>query len=290
MKCLREPLLHFVLLGAAMFVIFGLVSEDRGRRPGHIIVNQGTIDNLAAAFARTWRRPPAEQELEGLIQDYIREEVLYREALALSLDRDDTIIRRRLRQKMEFIAEDVTTLSEPTDEELHAYLQAHPEAFAIEPRFTFQQVYLDSRRRGTHLARDVDRLLAELQQLGDKANLAALGDAFLLPHHFESLSATEARKAFGDSFVAGLSTLTPGQWQGPVPSGYGVHLVTVSERTPARIPELAEVRDAVRREWANARRVEANETFFRSLLQRYTVTIEHPQPAGGEKNVAEVRR
>jgi hypothetical protein len=289
MKCLREPLLHFVLLGAAMFVIFGLVSEDRGRRPGHIVVTQGTIDNLAAAFARTWRRPPAEQELEGLIQDYMREEVLYREALALSLDRDDTLIRR-LRQKMEFIAEDVTTLSEPTDEELHAYLQAHPEAFAVEPRFTFRQVYLDSRRRGTHLARDVDRLLAELQQLGDKANLAALGDAFLLPHHFESLSATEARKAFGDSFVAGLSTLTPGQWQGPVPSGYGVHLVYVSERTPARIPELAEVRDAVRREWANARRVEANETFFRSLLQRYTVTIEHPQPAGGEKNVAEVRR
>jgi hypothetical protein len=290
MKCLREPLVHFLLLGAAMFVISGLVSEDRGGKPGHILVTQGTIDNLVATFTRTWHRPPADQELEGLIQDYIREEVLYREALALGLDRDDTIIRRRLRQKLEFIFEDVAAPAEPRDEDLHAYLQAHPEVFAVEPRFTFQQVYLDSRRRDTHLARDVDRLLAELQQLGDQANLAALGDAFLLPHQFDSLSATEVRKTFGDTFVAGLSTLTPGQWQGPVPSGYGVHLVAVSERTPVRLPELAEVREAVRREWANARRLEAHETFVRSLLQRYTVTIEHPQPAGGEKNVAEVRR
>jgi hypothetical protein len=290
MKFLREPLVHFLLLGAAMFVIYGLVSEEGGGKPGDIIVTQGTIDNLAAAFARTWHRPPADQELEGLIQDYIREEVLYREALALGLDRDDTIIRRRLRQKLEFIFEDVAAQAEPRDEDLHAYLQAHPEAFAIEPRFTFQQVYLDSRRRGPHLTRDVDRLLAELQQLDDNANLAALGDAFLLPHHFERLSATEARKTFGDTFVAGLSTLMPGQWQGPVPSGYGVHLVAVSERTPARIPELAEVREAVRREWAHARRLEANETFVRSLLQRYTVTIKPPQPAGGEKKMAEVRR
>jgi hypothetical protein len=290
MKFLREPLVHFLLLGAAMFVISGLVSEDHGGRPGHIIVTQGTIDNLAATFARTWQRPPADQELEGLIRDYIREEVLYREALALGLDRDDTIIRRRLRLKLEFVSEDVAAQAEPRDEELHAYLQAHPEAFAIEPRFTFQQVYLDPRRRGAHLAHDVDRLLAELQQLGHDGNFAALGDVFLLPHQFDSLSATEARKAFGDTFVAGLSTLTPGQWQGPVPSGYGVHLVYVSERTPARIPELAEVRDTVRREWANAQRLEANETFFRSLLQRYTVTIEPPQPAGGEKKVAEVRR
>jgi hypothetical protein len=290
MKCLREPLVHFLLLGAAMFVISGLVSEDRGGRPGHILVTQGSIDHLAAAFARTWHRPPADQELEGLIQDYIREEVLYREALALGLDRDDTIIRRRLRQKLEFVFEDVVAPAEPRDEDLHAYLQAHPEVFAVEPRVTFQQVYLDSRRRDTHLARDVDRLLAELQQLGDQANLAALGDAFLLPHQFDSLSATEVRKTFGDTFVAGLSTLTPGQWQGPVPSGYGVHLVAVSERTPVRLPELPEVREAVRREWVNAQRLEAHETFVRSLLQRYTVTIEHPRPAGGEKSVAEVRR
>ena len=282
MKYLREPLLHFVLLGAAMFVIYGLVSQERVGKPGHIIITQGKIDNLAATFARVWHRPPADQELEGLIRDYVREEVLYREALALGLDRDDTVIRRRLRQKMEFVSEDFAAQAEPSDDDLRAYLQAHPEAFAAEPRVTFRQVYLDPLRRGAHLARDTDRLLAELRHISNTADPAELGDAFLLPHRFERVSTAEVRTIFGETFAAGLSTLTPGQWQGPIPSGYGVHLVHVSERTAGRIPELAEVREAVRREWANARRLEANKRFYEGLLERYTVTIEPPQPKAAE--------
>jgi hypothetical protein len=290
MKFIREPLVHFLLLGAAIFVVYGLVSGRGVEKPGHITVTQGKIENLAATFARIWQRPPTDRELDGSIQDYIREEVLYREALALGLDRDDTVIRRRLRQKMEFISEDFAAQVEPSGEELLTYLKSHPERFVIEPRFTFRQVYLSPQRRGANLARDVDRLLAELQQAGDNADSATLGDAFLLPPQVESISATDARKMFGDTYVAGLSALTLGQWQGPVPSGYGVHLVYVSKRTEERIPELADVHDAVRREWANARRLEASEKFYETLLQRYTVTIERPQLPGGEGNVAEVRR
>ena len=290
MKFIREPLVHFLLLGAAIFVVYGLVSEHGVGKPGHITVTQGKIENLAATFARIWQRLPTDRELNGLIQDYIREEVLYREALALGLDRDDTVIRRRLRQKMEFVSEDFAAQEEPSGEALLAYFKSHPEAFAIEPRFTFRQVYLDPHRRGANLVRDVDRLLAELQQAGDNAARDTLGDAFLLAPQFESISATEVRNVFGDTFVAGLSALTSGQWQGPVPSGYGVHLVYVSERTEGRIPELAEVRDVVRREWANARRLESGEKFYETLLRRYTVTIERPQSPGEERNVAEVRR
>jgi hypothetical protein len=290
MKVLREPLLHFVLLGAAMFVMYGLVPEEPSGMPGHIVVTQGTLDNLAAAFACVWRRPPTDQELEGLIQDYVREEVLYREALALGLDRDDTLIRRRLRQKMEFVSEDVAAQAEPSDDDLRAYLQAHPEAFAVEPRLSFRQVYLDPLRRGAHLTGNIGRLLAELQARGLSADPAELGDAFLLAHQFERVSATEVRTIFGDTFAAGLTALTPSQWQGPVPSGYGVHLVYVSERTAGRIPELADVREAVRRAWVNARRLETNETLYRTLLRRYTVTIKRPPPAGEEKSLAGVRR
>jgi PPIC-type PPIASE domain len=290
MTFLREPLLHFVLLGAAMFVIYGLVSEERGGKPGHIVVTQGTVDNLAATFARVWQRPPAAQELAGLIQDYVREEVLYREALALGLDRDDTIIRRRLRQKMEFVSEDVAAQAEPSEDDLRAYLQAHPEAFAVEPCFTFRQVYLDPLRRGAHLARDIDRLRAELRHRDNTADLAELGDSVLLAHQFDNVSATEVRTIFGDTFVAGLSALTPGQWQGPVPSGYGVHLVYVSDHTAGRIPELAEVREAVRRAWAHAQRLDASETFYQTLLRRYTVTIERPQAAQATENTQRTRR
>jgi PPIC-type PPIASE domain len=290
MKVLREPLLHFVLLGAVMFVIYGLVSEGRGGKPGHIVVTRGQIEHLAVTFARTWQRPPTDQELEGLIQEYVREEVLYREALALGLDRGDTIIRRRLRQKMEFVSEDFAAQAQPSEDDLRAYLQTHPEAFALEPRFTFRQVYLDPLRRGAHLAPDVDLLLAELQQTGTTTDPAAPGDVFLLAYEFENLSASDVRKVFGDTFAAGLAALTPGQWQGPVPSGYGVHLVYVSERTEGRRPDLTDVREAVRREWAAARRREASETFWRTFLQRYTVTIERLQPAGGEKSLAEGQR
>jgi hypothetical protein len=178
---------------------------------------------------------------------------------------------------------------EPSDDQLRAYLQAHPKGFAIEPRFTFRQVYLDPQRRGANLAYDVDRLLAELQRAHDNVDLATLSDARLLADEFEGISTAEVRKTFGEPFAAGLSVLTLGLWQGMVPSGYGVHLVYVSERTEGRIPELAEVHDAVHREWANARRLEANEVFYQRLLERYTVTIEHPQFAVGKGNVAKAR-
>jgi hypothetical protein len=290
MKVLREPLLHFLLLGAVLFGVFALVGDRGSERASHIVVTPGHLEHLMVSFTRTWQRPPTAQELAGLIDDYIREEVLYREAVALGLDRDDTLIRRRLRQKLEFVAEDVAARAEPNDDDLRAYLQAHPEAFAVEPRVTFRQVYLDPLRRGAHLARDVDHLLAELRHRGHTADPAELGDAFLLAHRFDNVSATEVRTIFGDTFAAGLSALTPGQWQGPVPSGYGVHLVYVSERTAGRVPELAEVREAVRREWANAQRLDARETFYQTLLRRYTVTIERPQAAGEDKSLAEVRR
>jgi hypothetical protein len=127
MKFLREPLVHFLLLGSAIFVVYGLVSERGVEKPGHTTVTQGKIENLAATFARVWQRPPTDRELDGLIQDYIREEVLYREALALGLDRDDTVIRRRLRQKMEFVSEDFAAQAEPSREELLTYLKSHPE-------------------------------------------------------------------------------------------------------------------------------------------------------------------
>jgi hypothetical protein len=215
----------------------------------------------------------------------VQEEVYCREARALGLDKDDTVIRRRLRQKIEFVTDDVTALAEPTDDQLGAYLKAHADAFRVQRQFTFSQVYLNPERHGENLARDIAQLLAQLQQAGDKADLSELGDSFLLEHKFQSLPAGEIVKQFGEKFAAKLGELPTGQWQGPVESGYGVHLVWISERTEGRVPELAEVRDAVRREWANARRLEAKDKFYQELLKRYVVTIERPKPAE-EKRIA----
>jgi hypothetical protein len=207
----------------------------------------------------------------------------------MGLDKDDTIIRRRLRQKMEFVTDDVAALAEPTDEELSAYLKAHADTFRVQRQFTFSQVYLNPERHGENLVRDTAQLLVQLQRAGDKADVSELGDSFLLEHKFQTLSVSEVTKQFGEKFAAKLGELPPNQWQGPIESGYGVHLVWISEHTEGRMPALAEVRDAVRREWANTRRLESNEKFYQELLKRYTVTIERPKPAE-EKRIAEARR
>ena len=287
-RILREPLLHFLLLGAAIFAAYSLLSQRSSGEPGRVVISVGQVAAMEVGFTRAWQRPPTREELEGLIRDRVQEEVYYREAKALDLDKDDTIVRRRLRQKMEFVTDGVAALAEPTDDELTGYLKAHSDVFRVERRFTFSQVYLNPERRGANLARDTGQLLAQLQQAGDKADVSELGDSFLLEHKFQSLPASEAVKLFGDKFAAKLGELSPGQWQGPVESGYGVHLVWVSERTEGRVPALEEVRDAVHREWASTQRLEANEKFYQELLKRYVVTIERPKPAE-EKRIADAK-
>ena len=287
-KLIREPLFHFLLLGAAIFAAYGLIAERSADEPGQIVITAGQVAALEEGFTRTQQRPPTREELEGLIRDRVQEEVYFREAIALGLDKDDTIVRRRLRQKMEFITDDVAGLGEPTDEELTGYLKAHSDVFRVERRFTLSHVYLNPERRGENLARDSKQLLAQVQQAGDKADVSELGDSFLLGPTFESLPASEVVKLFGEKFAAKLGELSPGQWQGPVESGYGVHLVLVSERTEGRMPALVEVRDDVRREWADNRRSEVNEKFYQELLKRYVVTIERPNSAE-EKQITEAR-
>ena len=278
-RILREPLLHFLLLGTVIFTAYALVSKRGRNEPGKIVISEGQIAAMAEGFTRTWRRPATRDELEGLIKDQVQEEVYCREAMALGLDKDDTVIRRRLRQKMEFISDDIAALAQPSDEELSTYLKAHADTFGVQQQFTFTHVYLNPERHGETLGQDAVTLLAQLQKSGDRADLSELGDSFMLEQTFRSLPAREIVRQFGENFAARLGELSLGQWGGPVESGYGIHLVRVSERTEGRLPELAEVRDAVLREWANTRRLEANEKFYQELLKRYVVTIERPAPA-----------
>jgi len=277
---LKEPLLHFLLLGAALFIAYGLISKPGSNRaPGEITVTVGQIEHLVTGFAKTWQRPPTDAELKGLIDDWVREEIATREAMALGMDKGDTVIRRRLRQKLEFVSDDIAAQTEPTDADLNAYLQAHPESFRVEPAFTFSQVYLDPAKHGANLGRDSAQLLARLKQADAKADTSALGDSLLLEHAFQSAPTSEVAKQFGEEFAAKLDALSPGEWQGPIESGYGAHLVLIRQRTEGRKPALADVRGAVRREWANARRLEENQKFYEGLSKRYIVIIEGLEPA-----------
>jgi hypothetical protein len=289
-KLLREPLVHFLILGVVLLFASNLLNKHTSGDTRKIIVTQGQIEHLEDTFTRANQRPPTEQELEGLVRDYIRGEVYYREALALGLDRDDAPIRQRLRQKMEFISEDVAAQARPTEEQLRSYLKNHPDKFRVDQRFSFIQVYLNPDRHGNHVATDAQQLLAKLDPTAGKAKISELGDPFLLDPKCADVSSSDVAKDFGDKFAASLDKLPVGKWQGPVESGLGLHLVYVSKRTPGRIPQLDEVRDAVGREWANDYRLEANEQFYQDLLKHYTVTVDPPQPAADGKDQTGVKR
>ena len=288
-KLIREPFIHFLLLGAAIFIANRLVSGRAENQPGKIVITQGQITSLVIGFSRTWQRPPSREELEGLIRDRVREEVYSREAIAMGLDRDDPIIRRRLQQKLAFVTDDVVAVAEPTNAELADYLKTHAASFRVDRRVTFSQVYLDPNKRGEHLAGDANQLLAQLRQQGRGADLSSLGDPFLLEHRFLATPDMEIAKQFGEKFVTKLGDVPVGQWFGPVESGYGMHLVFVEERTAGRLTELAEVRDAVSRDWTNERRLELNEKFFQGLLKHYEIVVEKIDPAKSDQKFAKAK-
>lgn len=276
-RLLQEPLLHFVVLGSALFAAYAWLGDrsgDSAGSAGQIVITQGRIRSLSEGFGRTWNRPPSDDELAGLIRTYLREEVMTREALALGLDRDDTIVRRRLAQKMEFLFEDLTGELDPTDDRLAAYLAQHPDSFRAEARVTFSQVFLDPTKRGTALDEDAKALLTRLDAAAEPSELAALGDSAMLEPRLEDAAASEVVARFGEPFGRALLELPTGRWVGPVASGYGAHLVRVEKREPPRLPDLDEVRDAVTREWTTARRRELKEAQLDALLARYEITIE----------------
>jgi hypothetical protein len=273
---LREPLFQFVVLGAALFGLFHLVDSRKAETPERIVISSARIANLADGFARTWQRPPGTDELQGLIDDYIRDEVFYREGRAAGLDRDDVIIRRRVRQKMEFFAEDAP---EPDEAQLAAYLAANPERFRAEDRLTFRQVFLSTTRRAAAIDRDGQQVAAALAHADAAVDTTALGDPFALGEEFQVMSPHEVVSVFGDGFATRIAAMEPGRWQGPIASSFGQHFVYISERIPGGLPPLDAVRLAVSREWSNARRLEAEQKLYASLLERYEIVVEAPPPA-----------
>ncbi len=273
---LREPLLHFLLIGAALFALYHYLNPGNAGAPREIVVSESQVEALAENFAKTWMRPPTAQELKGLIDDYVAEEVYYREAIAMGLDRDDIVIRRRLRQKMEFISEDVTAAAQPTDAVLQAYLEQHAEKFLQPPRLTFQQVFFSTDRRGDAAVRDAEKLLAQLDAGRGPANPIEAGDPTLLPPSMESASPQEIANSFGSEFADAVERAPVGQWSGPVRSGFGVHLVRVDRRDPGTMPTLTEIRPLVQREWESDQRRAVTAELLAKLRSKYDVRVEGP--------------
>jgi hypothetical protein len=277
-KFLREPLVHFIALGALVFLAFHFTAHRDAPQDGRIVVTTGKVEQLVTGFSRTWQRPPTQHELDGLVEDHIREEVLYREALAMGLDKDDTIVRRRMQQKLEFLTEDGSSAALPTDQDLQSWLDKHPDKFRVEPAIAFSQVYFNTGRRGESASAAAAKAYASLGRAGTNIAPPELGDPTMLPHELPLSRIDEVASVFGKEFAQQIARLEPGRWVGPVQSSYGWHLVHVSERTEGRSRPLSEVREGVQREWLTERRKEIVDATYRKLREKYAVVVESPGP------------
>jgi PPIC-type PPIASE domain len=282
-RLLREPLLQFLLLGS---LLFGWSAWQGGGTAdsNRIVITPGVVAALAAGFGRTWQRAPSDIELKGLIDEHVKQEIAAREAVAMGLDRDDIVIKRRLRQKLEFLLVDEAAAAPPTEAELKAWLDRHPERFRVEPQLAFRQVLLRPERRGASMTADAIKLIARLRAAGPEVATQDLGDASMLPAETPLQPMREVANGFGQDFAGALMKIAPGQWSGPVASSFGLHLVLVRERTEGAAADLAAVRPLVEREVLAERRKAELRALYERLLAKYSVRIDGPTaaPAAGD--------
>jgi len=269
----REPLFHFLLIGVGLFALFNQVGSSDIEMDKQIIITQVDLDRLSSGWLRRMGRPPSEQERELQLDQYIREQVLYREAMVMGLDQKDTIIRRRLAQKMEYLFDDLSFIPEPTEEELSTFLSGNASKFTVPPSITFSHIYLSSERRGKNIESDAAQLLRELNSSEGGVDITTKGDRSLLPYDFSEEREASLARIMGASFAEQVFKLPEASWQGPINSKYGVHLVYVKSLKRAQLPPLADVRNRVSSEWLMAKQNAANLTFYQSVRQRYEVVI-----------------
>lgn len=273
-KIFTEPIVHFLMIGAVLFIVFEFTQSPTTESGNTIVITASDIAMLRANFDRTWKREPSDEEFEYLLEEKIRDEIAYSEALALGLDRDDAYIRRRLRVKLELMLEEMSEAEPIKDQELHNFLKQNSKLFYKEPQIGFSQIYLNPDTRGEKLLEDGKSILQKLNSAPGEAQVENLGDPIMLPARVAISSISKIKKQFGDNFTDGLTPLKPGKWQGPILSGFGYHLVLVHDYSEGRNPELSEVRAEVEREILSQRKNRGKERVYSSLREKYEIVVE----------------
>jgi len=273
----RNPLVQFAILGALLFAALSFFAPERDENDA-IVVSAGEVSQLLEMFSMQWNRPPTDAERDRLIDEYVREEVFYREAVAMGLDENDRVIRRRLAQRIEFLAEDLANQAEPVEAELASWFEDNHERYRAAGRVGFTQVYVSPDKRGAAVEEEALAILTELRRDGGGEAPELLGDALMLPSEWQDTSLGDVASRFGGEFAEGIADLELDRWDGPVASGYGLHLVRVHTREDAKLPPLSDVREAVLQDFRAEKRREANDALYDRLREQYRVEIEQPSP------------
>ena len=274
-RWLREPLLHFLVGGGVLFAVYAWLNPSTpvaGPGPRQVRIGAGEVRWLTETWVRQWHREPTAEELRVLVSNLLKEELLSREAREMRLDEGDTIVRRRLAQKLEFLLQDTAKLVEPTETELRSLYDAAPDAYRTESRVSFTQIYF-SRERRDDASKDAADMLTKLAT-ASTADVGELGDRLLVEAEFRNADRQTVASAFGPRFAEAVFALRPGAWHGPVESGYGLHLVRVSEKDLGRRRDFAEVRAEVVERWREQKQRESEAGFFERLMEKYDVVLD----------------
>jgi len=288
-KILSNPLFHFLILTLLIYVVYGFFGVKQNTDSERtIVVTQSTINWLEESWEKLWIRPPTENEMDGLIDQYIRETILYREALNMGLDKDDVIIRRRLAQKFEFLTQDLIQAPEPSDEKLTVYFNENIDKYKKPDLTTFTHIFFDPDKREEKTLKDAEQSKIKLNKLEQPTEgIDQFGDTFMLQSYYPERTEQEILKLFGSEFAKAVSEEIPtGEWYGPVLSGYGTHLVYVDRRIQTPEPQFDALRELVIEDWKEKKRQEINDNFYKNLIARYNIIIEKPDDTDSEDSEA----
>ncbi len=275
-RLLREPLFHFLLIGAALFAAYHYLRPARSAAPSskEIQLSVDDLEQLAMLFQAQWRREPTTEEFRLLVEQKVQSEVLYREGLALGLDKNDEIVKRRMAQKMQFLAEDVAAAREPTTGELKAWYAKNTAKFAMPKRVSFRHLYFSPDRRGTNAREDAAKLLAQLAGQPEAVKLPeSAADPFMFQEYYRDRATDYLGKEFGPQFALAVEKLPTGSWQGPVESGFGWHLVFVDTAIPGRVPDFEEIEPDVKTAWLSEQKALAWDKAYQEMRAKYTVLL-----------------
>jgi peptidyl-prolyl cis-trans isomerase C len=283
-RIIRKPLVHFLLLGTVLYLLYGFISDkiveaiDIERT---ITVTNGEIAMMEDSWQKQWNRPPTEEEREGLINAYIKEMVFYRVALEMGLDKNDVRVRRLLGQKLQFITNDLIKPEPPVDNELERYLKDNSERFTSPQRVTMTQIFFDPDKRENQTLVDAENAILILNKIDiGSVNASEYGDRMMMQNYYPRKTESEIAKYFGSEFAKSVFELETNKWQGPILSGYGTHVVYLHDRQIPDTPNLNDIMEQVTWEWMNEKQQELNELYYKGLVDRFEIVIEKPETGG----------
>ena len=274
-KIIREPLLLFILAGVMLFIGYQSFNNYLNKEENVIVISKSEIFLLEKSFEKQYNRPPSPEEKDAIMQNTIKEMVLYKTALEMGLDIDDQVIRRRMVQKVEFLGNDLIRPPQPSEQDLLTFYEKHKEQYIPEERITITHIFFNPDKHQDATLKDADKALQVLSSKSEfDGDVSGYGDAFMLQNYYSGKSKLEVRNLFGNGFTESVFQLEPGKWHGPVLSGYGTHLVYVHHLEKGKLPVLSAVREQVKTDWMADMQKKLNDKYIEELMSRYEVVFE----------------